>query len=240
MFQDIYHDPTQIVNPIPITPHGARPLLDADPFILQRPTTVVYGTGMRMGPAVETSTMKLTIAMAIANIAVPPVASASVETNPRECIDPADYPADTDFFPEKFVPDETTDLLTVEYHGTYKIVTNKHVDKSYLLYQCGTEPPADEVESGKHHLVVSVPHEGGVSVTETPQIPLMELLGLRREVKAYIGNPKLSFARRWERRHALLRGRRVAVPQARGSQGRIRCRKARDDRPRRTVRRRKR
>ena len=131
--------------------------------------------------------MKLSIAMAIANIAVPPDASASVETNPRECIDPADYPADTDFFPEKFVPDETTDLLTVEYHGTYKIVTNKHVDKSYLLYQCGTEPPADEVESGKHHLVVSVPHEGGVAVTETPQIPPMELLGLRREVKAYIG-----------------------------------------------------
>lgn len=70
-------------------------------------------------------------------------------------------------------------------------MTNKHQDKSYLLYQCGTEPPADEVASGKHHLVLPVPHAGGVAVTETPQIPPMELLAKRGEINAYIGNPKL-------------------------------------------------
>ncbi|EJK52684.1 hypothetical protein THAOC_28013 [Thalassiosira oceanica] len=109
-----------------------------------------------------------------------------VEENPQECVE--DYDPDTDYFPSKWVPDETTDLLTVEYFNSYKIVTNKHADKSYLLYQCGTEPPADEVD--KHHLVLSIPHRGGVVTTQTPQIPPMELLGLRREFKANFNNPK--------------------------------------------------
>ena len=136
--------------------------------------------------------MKLPIAVVLSL----PLASSSAESpapemNPQTCIDPADYDADTDFFPEKFVPHPTTDFLTIEYHNTYKIVTNKFNEKSYLLYQCGTEPPADEVASGRHHIVLPVPHEDGVVVTETPQIPPVELLARRSEIKAYVGNPKL-------------------------------------------------
>ena len=101
---------------------------------------------------------------------------------------PEDFDPSTDYFPNKWVPDETTDLLTIEYFNSYKVVTNKHAGKSYLLYQCGTEPPADELD--KHHLVLSVPHKGGVATTQTPQIPPMELLGLRREFKANFNNPK--------------------------------------------------
>lgn len=103
-------------------------------------------------------------------------------------IHPEDYDPDTDYFPNKWVPDETTDFLTIEYFNSYKIVTNKHKDKSYLLYQCGTEPPADELD--KHHLVLSIPHKGGLVTTQTPQIPPMELLGLRREFKGNFNNPK--------------------------------------------------
>ena len=133
--------------------------------------------------------MKLPIAIALL---LRLVSSAPVlETNPQDCINPADYDADTDFFPEKFIPHETTDLVTITYHNTYKIVTNKFNEKSYLLYQCGTEPPADEVASGKHHIVLPVPHKGGVAITQTTQIPPMELLAKRSEVKAYVGNPSL-------------------------------------------------
>ena len=99
--------------------------------------------------------------------------------------------SDTDLFGEKFVPSNTTDLLEITYHKTYKIVYNKHNDVSYLLYQCGTEPPQDEIDSGKHQLIVSVPHKDGVAITQTTQIAPMELLGLREEIKAYIGDPSL-------------------------------------------------
>eukprot|EP00581_Thalassiosira_minuscula_P001863 CAMPEP_0183746814 /NCGR_PEP_ID=MMETSP0737-20130205/66948_1 /TAXON_ID=385413 /ORGANISM="Thalassiosira miniscula, Strain CCMP1093" /LENGTH=637 /DNA_ID=CAMNT_0025982519 /DNA_START=35 /DNA_END=1948 /DNA_ORIENTATION=+ len=128
----------------------------------------------------------------IASILVLPLASSEtvLEKNPQECIDPADYDADTDFFPEKFVPHGTTDLLTVEYHKTYKIITNKFEDKSYLLYQCGTEPPSPDV-AGENHLVLPVPHTGGIAITQTPQIAPMELLAKRSDIKAYIGNPGL-------------------------------------------------
>ena len=93
---------------------------------------------------------------------------------------------DEDIFGDKFVPSNTTDLLEIEYFGTYKIIYNRHQDTSYLLYQCGTPPPADEVDSGKHHLVIEVPHKGGLALTSTVQIPPIELLGLREEVIGYL------------------------------------------------------
>lgn len=58
------------------------------------------------------------------------------------------------------------------------------------MYQCGTVPPQEEVDSGRHHLILSVPHTGGVVITETVQIPPIELLGKREEIVGYIGNPK--------------------------------------------------
>jgi len=134
--------------------------------------------------------MKLSFAV----VALLPHLAASstvLETNPNGCIDPSEYDDGTDFFPQKFVPDETTDYLSVSYHNTYKIVTNLYSDKSYLLYQCGTEPPPDEVSSGKYHTVLPVPHVGGLAITETPQIPPLEMLARRSEILAYIGDPKL-------------------------------------------------
>lgn len=98
---------------------------------------------------------------------------------------------DIDIFGDKFVPHNTTDYLEITYHKTYKIIKNKHQDppKSYLLYQCGTEIPQDVVDTLHFDLVVPVPHKGGMAITQTPQIPYLELLGLREEVIAYIGDP---------------------------------------------------
>lgn len=98
-------------------------------------------------------------------------------------------PVNVDQFPEKVNTDETTDLFTITYHNYYKIITNNFVNKTYLLYLCGTEPPASELD-GRHHLVLPVPHQGGLAITSTTQIPYLELLGLRREVLAYIGDPQ--------------------------------------------------
>lgn len=94
---------------------------------------------------------------------------------------------EVDLFGAKFEPSVTTELLDITYHNTYKIIHNKFVNATYLLYQCGTEPPTEEVQSGKHKLVIEVPHKGGLALTSTVQIPALELLGLRREIKAYIG-----------------------------------------------------
>jgi len=99
---------------------------------------------------------------------------------------------DIDIFGNKFVPHDTVDFLNIEYFDTYKIVTNSHQSPpvSYLLYQCGTTPPEDVIEEGDFELVVSVPHQGGLALTQTPQIPYVELLNLRKDVVALIGDPK--------------------------------------------------
>lgn len=94
---------------------------------------------------------------------------------------------DVDLYGAKFEPSVTTELLDITYHNSYKIIHNKFVNATYLLYQCGTEPPKEEVESGKHKLILEVPHKGGLALTSTVQIPAIELLGLRSEVKAYVG-----------------------------------------------------
>jgi hypothetical protein len=127
-----------------------------------------------------------------------------VTENLQTCIEDGQFEIGVDYFPDKFIPiefsptffpdqiqlDNTTDYLAIEYFNYYKIVTNKFQNRSYLLYQCGADPPQDEVESGRHHLILPVPHRGGVAVTETPQIPSLELLGLRTEIIAYVGDPQ--------------------------------------------------
>ena len=97
---------------------------------------------------------------------------------------------DIDIFGEKFVPHNTTDFLEITYHKTYKIVTNKHQDPpvSYLMYQCGTEIPQDVIDANDFEMVVPIPHKGGLALTQTTQIPYVEMLGLREEVIAYVGD----------------------------------------------------
>jgi hypothetical protein len=101
---------------------------------------------------------------------------------------------DIDIFGEKFEPHNTTDFLEITYHKTYKIVTNKHQDPpvSYLLYQCGTKIPQDVIDDPDNNfdLVVPIPHQGGLALTQTPQIPHVEMLGLRGEIIGFVGNPQ--------------------------------------------------
>eukprot|EP00586_Coscinodiscus_wailesii_P014587 CAMPEP_0172490280 /NCGR_PEP_ID=MMETSP1066-20121228/20647_1 /TAXON_ID=671091 /ORGANISM="Coscinodiscus wailesii, Strain CCMP2513" /LENGTH=426 /DNA_ID=CAMNT_0013258667 /DNA_START=122 /DNA_END=1402 /DNA_ORIENTATION=+ len=91
-----------------------------------------------------------------------------------------------DLFPHK-VKAEQSQNWSITYHGTYKILTNIPAQKTYLLYQCGTEPPSDAAVM--YDAVIPVPLQDGMALTETTQIPHIELLGKRTDVNAYVGDP---------------------------------------------------
>ena len=103
-------------------------------------------------------------------------AYSETRTNTRECLESSEVSDCWDYFPEKVVPHHS-EHWDMTYHRTYKILYNKVVDESYLMYQCGTNPPESEV--GKHNLTFAVPLQGGLAITQTTQINQLEQLGLR-------------------------------------------------------------
>jgi iron complex transport system substrate-binding protein len=109
--------------------------------------------------------------------------------NPLECV--TDDGSSIDYFPDKVKP-VSSQFWDVQYFNHYKILVNKIVNESYVLYQCGTEPPSIASDSfGKQPaMVLPIPLADGVALTSTVQIPFMELLGLRTEIKSYIGDPQ--------------------------------------------------
>lgn len=106
-------------------------------------------------------------------------------SNFQGCLDSATVDPGRDYFPDKVSP-KFAKLFSVTYHNTYKIVKNLDSETTYVLYQCGTEPPSG-IEA---NLTLSVPLQQGVGLTTTTSLPHFELLGLRDEVKAYLGDPQ--------------------------------------------------
>jgi hypothetical protein len=109
--------------------------------------------------------------------------------NPLNCV--TDYSSSIDYFPDKVKP-INSQFWDVQYFNHYKILANKIANESYVLYQCGTEPPNISTDSfGKHPAVIApIPLADGVALTSTVQIPFMELLGLRTDIKSFIGDPQ--------------------------------------------------
>lgn len=105
----------------------------------------------------------------------------TVNANMMECV--TNVEDGKDYFPNK-VEVEYSEHWSVEYKNTYKIVRNTDADTSYLLYQCGTTPPADE--EGKHDATLSLPITN-VGLHFTSYIPYMELLGLRGKIAVIEG-----------------------------------------------------
>jgi hypothetical protein len=91
-----------------------------------------------------------------------------------------------DYFPHKVIPEDSK-FWDVEYANTYKIVTNKSANTTYLLYQCGSEPPADQLD-GRHAEVFEIPLSG-VGITQTPTITYLEQLGLLEEITVFLSDP---------------------------------------------------
>jgi hypothetical protein len=102
-------------------------------------------------------------------------------TNLNDCVPENEFEAGVDYFPEKFTP-----VLYSPNFASDVFIPDVTTD---LLYQCGTKPPADEIAKGKHHLVLPIPHKGGIAVTETPQVVPLEMLGKRSEIIAYMTDP---------------------------------------------------
>ena len=99
-----------------------------------------------------------------------------VAANTKRCLSLSEVDYDKDYFPDKASP-QYAEQWDISYHNTYKILTNSAGGTSYLMYQCGTQPPASE--AGKHNLTFSVPLQDGLVVTSTTQVPQLEQLGLR-------------------------------------------------------------
>ena len=102
----------------------------------------------------------------------------------RGCVDSVE--PGTDLFTNKVEP-VYSEFWDVEYSNTYKIVTNKLYNLTYLLYQCGTEVPADQVDAG-HEAILEIPLTD-VAITVTPMITYMEQLGLRNEISTFLSDP---------------------------------------------------
>ena len=106
--------------------------------------------------------------------------------NPTGCLEQVQE--GVDLFPDK-VQAVSSEFWSISYFDTYKVLQNEIDDASYLLYQCGTEPPAEELD-GRHSAVISIPPADGAAVSQTTHIPHLETLGIRTQIKAYLGDPQ--------------------------------------------------
>ena len=109
--------------------------------------------------------------------------------NLQECIDPADFNNETDYFPDKAIV-EVAELFSIEYHNYFKIVRNTEDDKTYVLVQCGAPQPT--VEELASIGVTDVDFAMDVPLTSVAlQYSTMEaffgMLGERRKVQAILG-----------------------------------------------------
>lgn len=105
-------------------------------------------------------------------------------TNTLGCIGSFNGDYSQDLFPHKVEP-LNSKQWDIAYYNTYKVITNKDVNKSYLFYQCGTEPPAGAED--QYHLVLPVPLQDGIALKQTTSIPHVEFLGERTSITGFLG-----------------------------------------------------
>ncbi|KAG0207171.1 hypothetical protein BGX33_006975 [Mortierella sp. NVP41] len=101
----------------------------------------------------------------------------------QNCVTNYDPAANVDYFKDSKITVDNAALFKVRYAGNYKVVTNTAagVNKEYVLYQCGTTPPA---ASGFANgtVFVSVPVKAAASLTTT-SVAFIEMLGRRSALK---------------------------------------------------------
>lgn len=103
-------------------------------------------------------------------LATPMLASAQQSSiNNSACVTGTVDP-NTDYFPTKVQADNATNFK-IEYHNTYKLLTNTYTSEVFALYQCGTTPPTGLVNGTK---VFSIPVDN-VAVTDVSVIPYLEV-----------------------------------------------------------------
>ncbi|KAL7564828.1 hypothetical protein ACA910_021084 [Epithemia clementina (nom. ined.)] len=108
-----------------------------------------------------------------------------VAGNEQGCVDTVE--AGVDLFPQKVAPVHSV-LWSIEYNGTYKILTNNVAKESYLLYQCGTDVPTD-LNTSEFAAVLEIPLKTA-GLTQTPMITFMEQIGARDKIGAFLTDPQ--------------------------------------------------
>lgn len=106
------------------------------------------------------------------------------QENPRECVAVAEFDSSKDYFPEKSSV-EMAEQFSIVYGNNYKIATNLHAGKSYLLYQCGTEIPST-LDQSSYEAVIPIPLTT-FGLHYSTFVPFAELLGLRETQTAQAG-----------------------------------------------------
>ena len=104
--------------------------------------------------------------------------------NPSGCVTDQSLAANFQFDHQVEAVDSSHWSIT--YEDNYKILTNSAAGESYLLYQCGTVPPSDEMTNGGHTTILPVPLLA-VGLQYTTMIPFLELLGARMKIGAFFG-----------------------------------------------------
>jgi hypothetical protein len=100
-----------------------------------------------------------------------------------------------DLFPDKSSNDQSS-YWSIEYRGIYKLLRNKEVNTTYIFYQCGLDNVPSLLDSiyneqEEVHGAFPVPFQGGLIVTETTQIPNIEILNKRHLIVAFAVNENL-------------------------------------------------
>lgn len=103
------------------------------------------------------------------------------------CVPSGTFNSAKDYFPNKVAP-TASKFWDIKYFKTYKILRNEIAGESFVLYQCGTTPPASEANKGHTHFI-PVPLRNGIALSSTTLIPYIELLGRRLSIKAWLGSP---------------------------------------------------
>lgn len=113
---------------------------------------------------------------------------ADTGSNLAGCVPDGEYDPNKDYFPDKSAATESQ-FWDIQYFNSYKILRNEFEGETFVLYQCGTPIPEDQVNVGHLHFI-PVPLKHGVTLASTTFIPHFELLGIRTEIKAWIGDPQ--------------------------------------------------
>ncbi|KAF9934396.1 hypothetical protein FBU30_002220 [Linnemannia zychae] len=100
----------------------------------------------------------------------------------QDCVTNYDPNAGIDYFQDKITVDNAA-LFKVRYDKNYKVVTNTAmgVNKDFVLYQCGTTPPAAS-NFANGTVFISVPVKAAASLTTT-SVTYLEMLGKRSALK---------------------------------------------------------
>jgi iron complex transport system substrate-binding protein len=118
------------------------------------------------------------------------VGSTDGASNPTECLGAGEaLDPNTDYFPNK-VQVEASEYWSIEYSNTYKVVRNLESMSTFVLYPCGSDPPAAaNFPDTNVTAFVPIPLKS-VGVMMTPTITYLEQINMLDTVDYFLTEPE--------------------------------------------------